>query len=246
VNKIVQPGLVYDADIRKVGISEERRLVLEKVGRDKLVLEVGAHTGYFSELLRSQGCTVTAVEMDPAAALKCALKANHVITGDVESPLVRAQITGTFDVVLYMHILEHLVDPWQVLRNTRAWLRPGGSIVILIPNIAAWRPRKTLFFKGTFDYEDVGVLDRTHLRFFTLKSARELVESTGYRVVSWSPIDICVPLERRLRLTPLIRFLSRFWEKWMSRRYPNLCAEILLFQVEPADHPSHRRLVSTK
>jgi len=237
MTKMVQEGLVYDADIEKSGLSAERRLVLERVGQDKSVLEVGAHTGYFSDRLRLQGCRVTAVEMDPAAAQRAAARADHVIVGDIEDNKVRAQLVESFDVILYMHILEHLIDPWRVLRESRGMLKPGGSIIILIPNVAAWRVRKRLFLNGVFEYEDVGILDRTHLRFFTLDSARALVEEAGYRITFWTPTDICVPLERRLRLTPVIGVLSRAWSDWMTRRFPNLCSEILLFQAVPVDVP---------
>jgi SAM-dependent methyltransferase len=237
MTKMVQEGLVYDADIEKSGLSAERRLTLERVGRDKSVLEVGAHTGYFSERLRLRGCRVTAVEMDPIAAQRAAEKADRVIVGDIEDDKVRAQLVEPFDVILYMHTLEHLVDPWKVLRESRSILRDGGSIITLIPNVAAWRIRKDLFFKGAFEYEDVGTLDRTHLRFFTLDSARALLEDTGYRIVFWKATDVCVPIERRLRLTPVIGALNRAWSDWMVRRFPNLCTEIVLFQAVPVDAP---------
>ena len=237
MTKIVQEGLVYDVDLDKSGLSVERRLVLERVGHGKSVLEVGAHTGYFSDRLRSRGCLVTAVEMDPAAAQRATARANHVIVGDIEDAQVREQLAGPFDVILYMHVLEHLVDPWRVLRESHSLLKAGGSLIILIPNVAAWRIRKSFFFGGSFEYEDVGILDRTHLRFFTLNSARALIEDTGYRITFWQPTDICVPLERRLRRTPVIGALSRGWSNWMVRRFPNLCSEIVLFEAMPTDAP---------
>lgn len=232
MTKMIQPGTVYDADLEKMGLSEERRLVLDRVGKNKAVLEVGAHTGYFSERLRLAGCRVTAIEMDPAAAEKSASRADRVIVGDIEDPKVFGQISETFDVILFMHILEHLVDPWRVLRESQRLLNPGGSLVVLLPNVGAWRVRKALFFQGSFEYEDVGILDRTHLRFFTLSSAQALLQDSGYRVICWSPIDICVPLERRLRLLPVVGGLSRVWAAWMAGRFPNLCSEILMFQAE--------------
>lgn len=237
MTKMVQEGLVYDANIGKSGLSMERRLVLARVGRDKSVLEVGAHTGYFSDQLRLQGCRVTAVEMDPAAAQRAAARADCVIVGDIEDDQVRAQLVEPFDVILYMHILEHLIDPWRILRESHRMLKPGGSIIILIPNVAAWRIRKSLFVNGKFEYEDVGILDRTHLRFFTLESAKAMVEEAGYRITFWAPADICVPLERRIRLTPVIGKLSRAWSDWMTRRFPNLCAEIVLFQAVSEGQP---------
>jgi SAM-dependent methyltransferase len=233
MSKMIQPGLVYDTDLEGGPLSEERRAVLAHVGRDKTVLEIGAHTGYFSAQLRRHGCRVSAVEMDPGAAEKARRCADDVVVGDIESPDVLARIGSGYDVVLLMHILEHLVDPWRVLRELGTRLRPGGVAIVLLPNVAGWRVRKDLFFKGAFEYTGVGTLDRTHLRFFTLHTARAFLTDSGYDVVSWAPIDVCVPLERRLRRMPIIGALSRPWKAWMTRRFPNLCAEILLFVAAP-------------
>jgi SAM-dependent methyltransferase len=232
MTKMIQPGMVYDPVLDESELSEERRLVLERVGKNKAVLEIGAHTGYFSERLRNAGCTVTAVEMDPVAAKKAESRVDRIIVGDIEDPKVFGQITETFEVILFMHVLEHFVDPWRMLRESRKLLRPGGTLIVLLPNVGAWCVRKALFFHGAFEYEDVGIMDRTHLRFFTMYSAQALLRDSGYRVVFWSPIDICVPLERRLRLLPVVGMFSRVWAAWMAGRFPNLCSEILLFQAE--------------
>ena len=239
MSKMIQPGLVYDSD-ESAELSDERRAVLAHVGRDKAVLEVGAHTGYFSAHLRRRGCRITAVEMDPAAADVARASVDDLVLGDIERPEVRERIRGDYDVILLMHVLEHLVDPWRVLRELRPRVRDGGRCIVLLPNVAGWRVRKDLFFKGAFDYTDLGALDRTHLRFFTVRTALALLQDSGYDVETWAPLDICVPLERRLRLLPLIGGLSRPWKAWMARRFPNLCAEILLLVATPRPRTNGR------
>ena len=114
--------------------------------------------------------------------------------------------------ILFMHVVEHFVDPWSTLRDARRFLKSEGFIIVLLPNVAAWLIRKNLFFKGRFDYADQGILDRTHLRFFTLKSALELMHIAGYEVMDWQPVDLYVPLESRI---------SRIVSKRLAGRWRN-------------------------
>jgi protein-L-isoaspartate O-methyltransferase len=222
----------YHAEPGVTPVSAEKAAVLARVGKGERVLEVGAHTGYFSALLREHGCTVTALEVDPRAAAAAGV-ADRLVVGDVEDARLRARLGGPFDLVLFMHVLEHLVDPWAVLHATHEHLAPEGRVIVLLPNVACWRVRKSLFLHGAFAYEDTGILDRTHLRFFTLDSGRRLLETCGFVVRDWDALDVCVPLERRLAHLPLLRALAPRWRGWMARRHPNLCTEIALFEAAP-------------
>jgi len=232
--KMLQPSLVYGGQAGVEPLSTEKKIVAELVGSKKAVLEVGSHAGSFSWHLAQRGCRVTAVEIDARAAAKARGRVERVIVGDIEERSVAEQVAGPFDVILFMHVLEHMIDPWRVLRQARHWLSPGGSVIVLLPNIACWTSRKEFFFHGTFEYTETGILDRTHLRFFTLKTGRELLESSGFRIAHWEATQVGVPLERRMSLAPGLSGLSRFWHNWMCLRFPNLCSEILLFQAFPA------------
>jgi len=225
--------LAYHAEPGVTPMSIEKQAVLDRVPAGARVLEVGAHTGYFSACLRERGCTVTALEVDPHAAAHAATYAHRVVVGDVEDAAVRAELDGPYDDILFMHVLEHLVDPWAVLRAMRGDLTLRGRAIVLLPNVACWRVRKALFLGGAFEYEDTGILDRTHLRFFTLDSARALLETSGYAIADWAPVDVCVPFERRLRHVPLARALAPRWHRWLAARHPNLCTEIALFAAVP-------------
>ena len=230
----VQP-LAYHAEPGTTPMSVEKQAVLMRVPPGSRVLEVGAHTGFFSQALRERGCRVTALEVDARAAAHASAHADRVVVGDVEDAAVRAELGGPFDVVLLMHVLEHLVDPWAVLRAMRAQLDRGGRTIVLLPNVACWRVRKALFLDGRFEYEDTGILDRTHLRFFTLDTARALLEASGYAIADWAPVDVCVPFERRLRGLPIVRALAARWHGFVARRHPNLCTEIALFTAVPRE-----------
>ncbi|HXJ36085.1 MAG TPA: class I SAM-dependent methyltransferase [Candidatus Eisenbacteria bacterium] len=226
-------ALAYHAEPGLTPLSDEKTAVLARVPPGAHVLEVGAHTGYFSAQLRARGCTVTALEVDPRAAPHASRFADRVVVGDVEDPHVRAKLDGPFDVVLFMHVLEHLVDPWTTLGAMREMLAPGGLAIVLLPNVACWQVRKTLFFRGTFEYEETGILDRTHLRFFTLGSGRGLLEASGYVVRAWTPTGVCVPLERRISRVPILRALAPVWHRWWLAWFPNLCTEIVLYEAVP-------------
>jgi 2-polyprenyl-3-methyl-5-hydroxy-6-metoxy-1,4-benzoquinol methylase len=227
-------ALAYHTEPGETPLSLEKQAVLARVPAGARVLEVGAHTGFFSAALRDRGCRVTALEADPRAARHATLHADRVIVGDVEQADVRARVEGPFDVVLFMHVLEHLVDPWSVLRAMRKRVAPGGKVIVLLPNVACWRIRKALFFGGAFEYEDTGILDRTHVRFFTYDSGAALLTASGWSITERAGVDVCVPLERRLSQLPVLRRLAPRWHRWLAHRHPNLCTEIALFTAIPA------------
>ncbi|GAB3247296.1 hypothetical protein GCM10027425_03010 [Alteromonas gracilis] len=89
----------------------------------------------------------------------------------------------TFDLISYNDVLEHLIDPWSVLESTREYLAPGGRVLAAIPNIA-WAPATVALLRGRWDYTEDGILDRTHVRFFTRATMVEMFESAGYRVLA--------------------------------------------------------------
>ncbi len=92
-----------------------------------------------------------------------------------------------FDCIIASHVLEHLQDPWGVLEKMLVHLRPGGTFVCALPNVRYLPVVADLVLRGNFEYKPSGVLDRTHLRFFTLASMRELLETAGLRIDSFNP-----------------------------------------------------------
>jgi SAM-dependent methyltransferase len=225
--------LLYQVGSDEHELTAERLQVLERVRPHNRVLEMGAATGFFTRLLLAQGHDVVAVEGDPRAVEVARRRGVPMIEGNLDREDVWARISGDFDAVLFMHVLEHLVDPWTALARAAQHLAPGGVVISLLPNVAAWRVRKDHFFRGSFEYTDTGILDRTHLRFFTLDSGLALHRDAGLRQVNWRPVDVCPPLERRLRVGLGLDAFANRWTELMVRRFPNLCVEIIEFEARP-------------
>jgi 2-polyprenyl-3-methyl-5-hydroxy-6-metoxy-1,4-benzoquinol methylase len=150
------------------------------------VLEFGCATGYMSQVLKDRlGCTVTGVEISPEAAELAERHTERVIVGDAEKIDYAAELAGEeFDVVLFADVLEHLKKPGDVLRRIRPLVAENGVVIASIPNVAHGSVRLALL-GGEFRYRDSGVLDDTHLRFFTRASIQDLFEETGYVVTHW-------------------------------------------------------------
>jgi 2-polyprenyl-3-methyl-5-hydroxy-6-metoxy-1,4-benzoquinol methylase len=147
------------------------------------VLEIGCGTGNTLLWLKKKpGCSwVGGVELFPEAFKRAQEALDEVWQGNIESmdlPIERASL----DLVLCLDVLEHTIDPWQVLKILSALVRPSGAVIVSLPNVRNNKVILPLLFRNEWKYKDEGILDRTHLRFFVRQSAIDLVESAGLRV----------------------------------------------------------------
>ena len=157
--------------------------LVEMVGANKRVLDVGCDTGYLGEALNALGNVTVGFEANPAAAEVARTKMSRVEIGDLETAnLVELFGPGSFDVIVFGDVLEHLRDPLPVLRQARPLLAPGGSVLISTPNVAHGDVRLALL-DGRFRYTKVGILDDTHTRFFTRDSLVQFLHDAGFVLV---------------------------------------------------------------
>lgn len=185
--------------------STARREILPLLPRTaSRVLEIGCGDGATLALLKDLGVAEWVfgidifeknIEAAKAAGVDRALKAN---VEDFEPDLPE----GSMDVILCLDVLEHLVDPWSVVRRLSKYVKPGGVLIASIPNAQNAKVVVPLTFFGQLEYKDSGILDRTHLRFFTKRTAMSLV-STGGLVV-----DACLTTMEKHPILKAANWLS--------------------------------------
>lgn len=148
------------------------------------VLDVGCGAGGLTALVNAgKKNHVLGLEPDAQRAAVARSRGIAVITGVLDEDFVRTN--GRFDVIVFADVLEHLPSPANILRLAWKALDDHGQLLISVPNVAHWSVRANLLV-GRFDYEDCGIMDSTHLRWFTVKSLRALLERSGFQVRSFS------------------------------------------------------------
>jgi len=156
-------------------------VLLRQVPAATTVLDVGCSTGYLGEALRARNCRVWGVDRDAAAVAEAKASYEGVCVVDLDECDELPWPERSFDVVLCGDVIEHLRDPARALRLVRRYVSPGGRLVLSVPNVAHVSVRLPLLV-GRFEYRRSGILDETHLRLFTFRTARTLVESSGFAI----------------------------------------------------------------
>jgi SAM-dependent methyltransferase len=191
------------------------------------VLDLGCSTGAVGAALkRDRGVEVVGVEFDAASAAEARGRLDRVVEADAEELLARDDPgLGRFDCLVAADSLEHMRDPWTALARAVLLLDPGGTAVVSLPNVRFFETFWQLGVRGTWPRREEGVFDSTHLRWFTLRDARELLAGAGLELAEIRPV---------IRIRPLG---SRFdaWFRWL-RRTP-LCGFFALQYVIRATRP---------
>jgi len=150
---------------------------------DAVILEVGCsngNTGAFA-IAKNKCKRYIGVEIHDEAAEKAKQKLSQVIIGNIEEMDLPLE-ENSIDALILSEVLEHLVDPWRVLIKLKRYLKPGAIVFASSPNVSHYRIIR-MIIKGEWNLTDHGVMDRTHLRWFTPKSFADMFEDTGYKIV---------------------------------------------------------------
>jgi 2-polyprenyl-3-methyl-5-hydroxy-6-metoxy-1,4-benzoquinol methylase len=163
------------------------------------VLEVGCGTGntliWLKEISR---CGNTyGIELFESAAAIAKGRVDHVLVADIEHAKLDYP-KNYFDLIMCLDVLEHLVDPWKTLSRLVEHLKPGGTVIASIPNVRHARNLLSLLFMGKWEYKEQGLLDKTHLRFFTKKSACQLMQTDGLEITGLIYNDLKTSLKVRI------------------------------------------------
>jgi len=150
------------------------------------VLDVGCGNGATGRYLKKylQVKEVSGIEMNPEMARQAQMILDQVIIGNIEKIELPYE-QNDFDCIICADVLEHLYDPESVLIKLSAHLRDNGYLLLSVPNVQHWSVIIRLIL-GKWDYQDEGILDSTHIRFFTRNSLRELVQRAGYHIEKMS------------------------------------------------------------
>lgn len=224
---------VYGKFFSDSPLSESHVKILELVGTGKKVLELGASAGYMTKRLKENGCSVDIVEIDADDAKKAGKFADKVLVGSLEDKNFLNKITENYEVIMAADVLEHLKNPEEVLEYLRKRLTKGGEFIISLPNIACWEIRKELFFRGKFEYTEMGILDRTHLRFYTHDTFQKLLRDNGYKVKSITSTYITYPFRKTLlRLGGFIgKMVDAYLVAYLKKNNPNFCTYHMVIEA---------------
>lgn len=193
-------------------------------GRGLRLLDVGCARGHLSAVLASQGWRVTGIEYDAADAAVARDKGIDVIGGTAEDAM--GTMNEKFDVIVFADVLEHFVHPEDVLSQARALLAPGGRVVISIPNVAHLSVRLQLLM-GSFTYTDRGILDRTHLHFYTKKTLKKMIVGAGldtiYIGATPAPVEEVFPVLRKIAplrmLLEINAITAKIWKSALAYQF---------------------------
>ena len=158
--------------------------ILRLIGDSKQVLEIGAGPGSIARpLVELCGCRMTAVEIDPNSVAILETFCEHVVQGDLNDPNWATGLPRSkFDAVVIADVLEHLYDPWSTLRQARSLVNDEGCVIVSIPH-ASHAGIVACLLAEDFRYGDWGLLDKTHIRFFSMRNVQSLLEGAGLKVV---------------------------------------------------------------
>jgi methionine biosynthesis protein MetW len=200
------------------------------------VLDVGCGVGALTEAVNAdKNNTVLCIEPDPVRAEAARDRGLSVYVGLLDDDFIRTQ--GKFDVIVFADVLEHLTDPAAMLQKAVSCLAADGMIISSVPNVAHWTVRMRLLI-GRFDYDKWGIMDATHLRWFTTRSMLALYDNQGLAVVdlrhsAGTMLDIYGRAPFRLAPRGLLRTVVATLTRWL----PNLfgCQHVIKAKVRGGD-----------
>ncbi|MBU1000763.1 class I SAM-dependent methyltransferase [Patescibacteria group bacterium] len=227
---------VYEQIFKKYGLSLTQQEILRLAGenrnggnkhgenrqeaclRNKTVLEIGSSSGYMTRAFLENKCIVDVVEFDQKAVAKLPKGVRRIFNLSIEDNKVYSALTD-YDFVIMADVLEHLINPGKVLKKLLKVASFDTKLLISLPNIACWAMRKQLFFKGDFKYKTSGVLDKTHLHFYTVNTLPQLLKVSGWKVDKIIGTVTRLPLEGLISRIPILGWIFRksIYNKFVDR-----------------------------
>ncbi|MFC1474830.1 class I SAM-dependent methyltransferase [bacterium] len=227
--------------------SRPRPEILNELPRDQgRVLDVGCAAGFMGEELKKSGAAhVAGIEIVPEVAREAEKRMDEVICGDIEE-IELPFPPDSFDTIICADVLEHLKDPWAVMKKLSGVLKPEkGLMIVCIPNVAHYSVFVPLL-AGVWKYEEMGILDETHLRFFTASGAGEMIRGAGLELEKVLPVtigsdeELAAGTKMEFLKKDVLKIVNRFIKEEQSAIADNINVdqyfiyEYLLFARKPA------------
>jgi SAM-dependent methyltransferase len=155
-------------------------------GNPKKVLEIGCASGQTLQYVKYKGADLAVgIEIFPdvAEVASACLEVDRVIVGNIENIEIDFP-PDYFDLIIAGFVIEHVADPWEVIKKLNRYIKPGGQLIGSLPNVRHLSVILPLIFQGKWEYQDEGIMDWTHLRFFTKSSISELLLSTDFQTIN--------------------------------------------------------------
>jgi methionine biosynthesis protein MetW len=224
---------VYNRDF-SAGLAGKYQRVYDLVPCNSRVLELGCSTGYFTEHLVKKCAAVVALDCDVSSIRACRERGIAAFQCDLSSDHIVSLLTdqAPFDTIVAMDLLEHLPRPQDLLTRLHRLIDQRGQLIVTGPNVAYWHTRWELM-RGRWNYTEAGIMDDTHLRWFTRATWRKLLEESGFMIVVDQVVDSLLPKEYQMRSLP---GFGRFVDKakvFSEKILPNLVATVFLFCCHP-------------
>lgn len=188
------------------------------------ILDVGCGSGNLGAYLQSKkGCVVWGIEPDVNAAAEATKKLTKVFNTIFDNSIEFGN--QKFDVIFFNDVLEHLIDPWEALEFSKKILSTQGVVISSIPNILHYNIQKEILIGKDWQYADSGILDKTHLRFFTSKSIIRMYQDVGYEILTHEGINSIDKNDKSLRIHEKV-FL-RFYNEMRHLQYATVAKPLV-------------------
>jgi SAM-dependent methyltransferase len=229
-------AMIYHDWHARAGLGTSHQLVLGLVPKGSWVLDLGCSSGYLAEaMVQERASRVLGVEVDAEASKLARSLGIEVVDGSLTDGQTLAKVAarGPFNVVVAADVLEHLIN-WESVLD---WIRDDllasdGRLIASIPNVANYTVRKQLVM-GKFDYTNRGILDDTHVRFFTASSLRLALQRHHFDIEEWHVAADALPLDDYFQRSSPLRSAKALINRWLLAHFPNLVAFQFVVSARP-------------
>ncbi|OGG12676.1 hypothetical protein A3D77_04125 [Candidatus Gottesmanbacteria bacterium RIFCSPHIGHO2_02_FULL_39_11] len=199
---------------------ESHRLVLDKINENSKVLDLGCATGYFDRELIKKDCEVYGVDVDAESVKEAKKYCRKTAVLDLERTKRFPFGKNSFDYILMLDLIEHLKNPENLLITSKKYLKKEGKIIISTPNIAFISIRLALL-RGKFQYSNLGIMDETHVKFFTRSTLEKLIKDSGLKIAE---MDCSSGFSQITQIGKYLNYLPKYIQYEITRRWMSFLA----------------------